>query len=405
MKPLEIKKDLYWVGALNPDLRIFDVIMETKYGTSYNSYLIKGQEKIALSETVKDRFFDGYLENLQSLINVEDLDYIIINHTEPDHSGALANLLKIAKKAKVIGSTAAIKFLKQIVNEPSFESIEIKGGETIDLGGRTLHFIAAPFLHWPDSIYTYLPEDQVLFTCDSFGCHYSSEKVFNDLIEKDFLDNNDLLDAYKYYFDMIMSPFKPYVLQAIEKIKDLPIQIICPGHGPVLRDNPWKYVELYKKWSLEGQVRSAQKRVTISFVSAYGYTTHLAEKIAEGIKNAGDFEVDLYNIIYSDVSEILEKILHSQGILFGSPTINRDALKPVWDLLSFLNPIVHGGKLAAAFGSYGWSGEAVGVLESRLQNLKLKVVPGLKINFKPSEEELEKAFQWGVSFGQALLKK
>lgn len=405
MKPVEIKKDLYWVGALDPDLRIFDVIMRTNYGTSYNSYLIKGSDKTALSETVKDCFFDEYLKNLQSLVKVENLDYIIVNHTEPDHTGSLAYLLKVAKNAKVVGSNAAIKFLKQIVNEP-FDFIQVKGGESIDLGGKTLQFISAPFLHWPDSIYTYLKEDQILLSCDSFGCHYSSEKIFNDLIEKDFLESNDLLDAYKYYFEMIMSPFKPYVLQAIEKIRNLPIQIICPGHGPVLRDNLWKYVDLYEKWSLEGpQVDDKEKRVTISYVSAYGYTASLAEKIAEGIKSVGDFQIYLYDIIHTDVDDILEKIAYSQGVLFGSPTVNRDALKPVWDLIAFLNPIIHGNRLAAAFGSYGWSGEAVGVLEARLQNLKFKVLPGLKINFKPSKEELEKAFQFGAEFGNALVHR
>lgn len=402
MKLLEIKKDIYWVGALDPDLRVFDIIMKTKYGTSYNAYLIKGQEKIAVSEAVKERFFHQYLANLKELVDVEKIDYIIVNHTEPDHSGSIANLLEIAKNAKVIGSMAAIKFLRQIVNQP-FEAIEVKEGEEIDLGGKTLKFISAPFLHWPDSIYTYIPQDKVLLTCDSFGSHYSSEKVFNDLIEKDPLEKSDMMAAYRYYYNMIMGPFKPYVLQAIEKIKDLPVDVICPGHGAILRDKPWQYVQLYQEWSGEGRDLGKEKRVTISYVSAYGYTASLAEKIREGIKSVGDFNVYLYDIIHSDMDDILQKIAYSQGILFGSPTINRDALKPVWDLLSNLSPLVHSGKLAAAFGSYGWSGEAVGSLETRLNQLKLKVVPGLKINFKPSEEELGQAYKFGVDFANQLL--
>lgn len=400
MQPVQIKQDIYWVGVQDPGLRVFDVIMHTKYGTSYNSYLIRGKEKIALSESVKEIFFSEYLEKLKSLIDIHSIDYILVNHTEPDHSGSIANLLELSPQAKIVGSSAAIKFLRQIVNLP-FEAIEVKDGDKLDLGGKTLNFIAAPFLHWPDSIYTYIPEEKLILTCDSFGSHYSSEKIFNDLIEDDPLQKSDMLDAYHYYYEMIMGPFKPYVLQAIEKIKDLPLEVICPGHGLVLRKNIWDYVQIYKDWSQSDLGK--QKRVTISYVSAYGYTASLAEKIAEGIKSVGDFQVYLFNVIENNQDDMLKKITYSQGLLFGSPTINRDALQPIWNLLSYLNPLIHGGKLAAAFGSYGWSGEAVPALENRLANLKLKVIPGLKINFKPSLEELEKAYQYGLEFGQKLL--
>lgn len=400
MKALEVKKNIYWVGALDPGLRIFDIVMYTPYGTTYNSYVVKGSEKTAIFETVKEKFFDEYLARLDSLkIDIKNIDYIIVDHTEPDHAGSVAKLLEIASHAKVVGSSVAIKFLKGIVNHP-FEAIEVKDGDTIDLGGKTLKFIAAPFLHWPDSIYTYVPEDKLLMTCDSFGCHYSTENIFNDLVE----NKENYMDALKYYFDCIMGPFKPYVLKAYDKIKNLPIDIICPGHGPILRQDPRQVVELYKEWSTQ-ELDMENKNVTICYVSAYGYTKELAEKISDGIKASGDFNISSFDLTYSKNEEVMAKIENSTGLLFGSPTINSDALKPILDILTTLNPIVHGGKFAAAFGSYGWSGEAVPNIEARLKQLRMKMpLPGLKVNFKPSGDELNEAYIFGKSFGEAIKK-
>jgi len=399
MKAIEIKKDVFWVGALDPNLRIFDIVMYTPYGTTYNSYVVKGSEKTAIFETVKVQFFDEYIERLKSFnVDVEGIDYIIVNHTEPDHAGSVAKLLNIAKGAKVVGSPAAIKFLKAIANR-EFEFITVGNGDSLDLGNKTLKFISAPFLHWPDSIYTYLVEDEILFTCDSFGCHYSKENIFDDEIE----NKEEYLDALKYYYDCIMSPFAPYVLQAIEKIKDLKIQYICDGHGPILRENPQKIIELYKKWSTPKPKNPDIKKVSIAYVSAYGYTKEMAEKIAEGINSKENFEVESFDITYSKMEDVIASMDGADGMLFGSPTINGDALKPVWDVLTTLNPIVHGKRPAAAFGSYGWSGEAVKFLEERLKQLKFITIPGLKINFKPSDLELSECFKFGERFASLVL--
>ena len=398
MKAIEIKKDIYWVGALDPGLRIFDIVMYTPYGTTYNSYIVKGSKKTAIFETVKEKFFDEYLARLDSLnIDIKNIDYIVVDHTEPDHAGSVEKLLDIAKNAKVVGSSTAIKFLQNIVNH-SFEYIEVKDGSSLDLGDKTLKFISAPLLHWPDTIYTYVPEEKLLITCDSFGCHYSSEKIFNDLIE----DKEKYMDALKYYFDCIMGPFKPYVLKAYNKIKDLPMDIICPGHGPILRDNPKKVVELYKKWSTEDDI-SKNKEITICYVSAYGYTKEIAHKIAEGIKSVDNFTINSFDVIYSKEEEIMSKINSSIGLLFGSPTITSDALRPIYDVINSLNPIIHGGRFAGAFGSYGWSGEAVPNIEERLKQLRMKLpVPGLKINFKPSKEDNNRAYNFGRSFAEKI---
>ena len=400
MNSLEVKKDIYWIGALDPGLRIFDIIMYTPFGTTYNSYIACGSEKTAIIETVKEEFFEEYLQRLTFLnIDFKNIDYIVVNHTEPDHVGSVAKLLKLSKNAKVVGSSAAIKFLKAIVND-EFEYIIVKEGDTLNLGNKTLNFISAPQLHWPDTMYTYIPEDSLLFTCDSFGTHYCTDKIFNDLIE----NKKDYYESLKYYFDCIMSPFKPYVIKAVEKIKDLDIDMICPGHGPILRENPRAIVNLYKEWSTPTAIFNKVTNITICYVSAYGYTRSIANKILEGIKaNDKNINVDSYDLTYSEIDEVMDKVEKADGLLFGSPTILGDALKPILDILTKLNPILHSSKVAAAFGSYGWSGEAVPNMEARLKQIRLKLMtPGLKINFKPSEDDFSAAFRFGESFAKKV---
>lgn len=401
MKSVEVKKDIFWVGALDPGLRVFDIIMYTPYGTSYNSYIVQGSEKIAIFETVKEEFFDQYIERLNSLdINIADIDYIVVDHTEPDHAGSVSKLLDLAPNAKVVGSNCAIQYLQHIINKP-FEHIVAKDGTSISLGNKTLKFISAPFLHWPDSMYTYIPEDSLLITCDSFGSHYSEENVFNDLVKNE----DEYMDALKYYYDCIFGPFKPYVLKAIDKIKDLSIDTICPGHGPILRENPLKIINIYKEWSTPIPMPSVPN-ITISYVSAYGYTKQLAEEIAKGISSKGNFEIKLFDLVSSSQDEILDSINKSDGILFGSPTINCDLLEPIRDLMTKLNPVIHGKKVAGAFGSYGWSGEAIPNMENRLKELRMDLLlPSLKIKFKPSSKELISAFNFGELFADKVLAK
>lgn len=398
MQSLELKKDLYWIGALDPNLRVFDIIMHTPFGTTYNSYLVKGSEKIAVFETVKEQFFDEYLEHLNSLnIDLKSIDYIIVDHTEPDHAGSVRKLLDIAKNATVVGSSSAIEFLKEIVNE-DFKYIEVTDGDTLSLGNKTLEFISVPLLHWPDTMYTYIKEDNVLITCDSFGAHYCTDKIFNDLIE----NNDDYMEALNYYFNAIMGPFKKDVLYAIDKIKDLKIDMICPGHGPVLRDNPQKIVDLYKEWSTIPPKAKDKFDVTICYVSAYGYTASLAEKIKEGLENNPKFSVNCIDVIKDNLEDILEKINISEGVLFGTPTINGDALKPIWDILTCLNPLVHGYKVASAFGSFGWSGEGVPNVMERLNQVRMLTLPPLKVSFKPTDEDLTTAYKFGENFARIV---
>ncbi|CUU50474.1 FprA family A-type flavoprotein [Clostridium beijerinckii] len=401
MEILELKKNLYWTGVLDANLRVFDIIMETEFGTSYNSYLLKTSEKTVLFETAKAKFLDGYLKALNKLVDIKDIDYIVVNHTEPDHAGSIEKLIEMNPNIKIIGSQVAIGFLKNIVNR-EFNGIIVKENETLSLGDKTLRFMSVPNLHWPDTMYTYIEEDKTLVTCDSFGSHYS----FDGILLSKLTDNEGYLRALKYYFDCIIGPFKnPFMIKALDRIKDLEIDMICTGHGPVLDCRIDEIMEYYKKWSNVSNP-NPRKTVIIPYVSAYGYTRELANKIAEGIEASGDIDVRTYDMETADQAKVLEELEFADGILFGSPTIVGEALKPIWDLTTSIFARTHGNKLASAFGSYGWSGEAVPHIIERLKQLRMKVVDeGFRVKFKPSKSELSDAYDYGYNFGFLLLNK
>ena len=396
MHALKAMDNIWWVGALDPNLRVFDIIMRSEYGTTYNAYLVRGANKTALIETVKHSFWNECAERIRSVCDPSEIDYLIVDHTEPDHVGSVASLLQVAPNATVVGTKTAIQFLSQIVNGP-FSSMVVGEGDELDLGGLTLRFLWVPMLHWPDTMYTYIPERAALFTCDSFGCHYSDERVFNDLIEGDFYD------AYKYYFDNIIGPYKhPHMTNALKKIEGLDIQFIGNGHGPVLRANIPYYIDLYKNWC--APTVNATKSVAVAYVSAYGYTEQLAREIVAGLHAGGVDEVRLFDLVTDDNQAAADAVLASDGFLLGSPTIVGDALPPVYGLLNGFNPVIHRGRPAGAFGSYGWSGEAVPNLIGEMTRRRLSVpLPGFKVNFKPNEQDLRNAYEFGRAFAGVVL--
>ncbi|MDR2610221.1 MAG: FprA family A-type flavoprotein [Clostridiales Family XIII bacterium] len=393
----KIKEDFWWIGNLDPDLRVFDVVMQTEFGTTYNSYVLKGSEKTVIFEGSKARFAEEYLEKLGEVTSIEQVDALIVDHTEPDHAGAIEKMLELKPDLLIVGTTGAINFLKEIVNRP-FESRVVKAGDEMDIGGRTLTFLPAPNLHWPDTMFTWIEEDGILVTCDCFGSHYSDEGITNE----NLTSNEDYLKAALYYFDNILGPFKSDVLNALGKIKDFDIKIIATGHGPVLTQNPGFIIDLYKQWCSDRNP-NAKKTVVIPYVSAYGYTAALAGEIAEGIRQAGDIEVRLFDMVSADADAVLSEILYADGFLLGTPTMVGEALPPIWNIAAALNAKLHGGKFASAFGSYGWSGEGVPHIMERLHQLKLNIYgEGFRVRFKPDEEQLRAAYEFGVGFGESV---
>lgn len=390
---IDVTDDVKWIGILDYDIKTFDIVMTTEYGTTYNSYFINAEKK-ALIEVAKAKFSETYFKKLKSVTDPKDISYIILNHTEPDHSGSLKMLLDMAPSVTVVGSGNAIRYLEDIANVP-FKSLVVKDEDTIDLGNKTLKFIAAPNLHWPDTIYTWLEEDRILFTCDSFGAHYCDYDMKDDL-------NKDYLSTVKYYFDVILKPFSRFMIKAIEKIKPLDIQVICTGHGPILRDNREKIVELTEKYAREyiDTVENKTKRsILIAYVSAYGFSKQAAEIISQSILETGNFNVNVVDIEHIDLGELDALVTSSAAILVGSPTINQNTLLPVYKLFALINPIRDKGKLAGAFGSYGWSGEAPKIILEAMKNLKLKVFDeAISFKFKPSGQKEEMLKEFGRRF-------
>ena len=398
MNSFKLKEDFYWVGIQDHNLRVFDIIMETKYGTTYNSYLLKGSEKIALFETAKEKFFDEYLKKVEEVCPLKDIDYIIANHTEPDHAGSIGKLVELNPEITVVGTAMAVNFIKNILNKP-FKFQIVKEGETLSLGNKTLKFMVVPNLHWPDTMYTYIEEDKTLVTCDSFGSHYSFDHILLSKVE----NKEGYEDATKYYYDNILGPFASFMLKAIAKVEAIDVDMICPGHGPVIDCGIKELIEIYKKWSTVVNPNT-KKTVVMPYVSAYGYTKMLAEAISAGVKKAGDIDVKMYDMVESSKEEVLNEICFADGLLFGSPTILGEALKPILDITNCMFPITHGGKFASAFGSFGWSGEAVPHIIERLKQLRLKVTDeGFRVKFKPSDDELEEAEAFGENFGKKVL--
>lgn len=399
MRSLELRKNFYWTGIVDDTLRVFDIIMYTEFGTSYNSYVLKAGDKTILFETAKAKFFDEYLEKLKEITEIDQIDYIVVNHTEPDHAGSVERLLEINPGLKIIGTGCAINFLKEIVNG-EFTSIIVKDNQELKIGDKTLKFLCVPNLHWPDTMYTYIEEEQILITCDSFGSHYG----FHDVLRSKVTDEEGYMRATKYYFDCIIGPFKPFMLKALARVRELDVTMICTGHGPVLDSHIPELLDIYEEWCTVVNP-NPKKTVIIPYVSAYGYTKMLAEKIAEGIKASGEIDVRSYDMVEADQAKVLEELGFADGILFGTPTIVGEALKPIWDLTTSIFAGTHGGKLASAFGSYGWSGEGVPHIVERLKQLRMNVTEGFRVKFKPGEENLMDAFDYGYNFGCLLQKK
>ena len=399
-KSLKLRDNFYWAGILDDTLRVFDIIMYTEFGTTYNSYVYKTGDKVILFETAKAKFFDDYLRELKEQVDVTKIDYLVVNHTEPDHAGSVEALLDLNPQLKIIATPTAINFLKHIVNR-DFCSIATKDNQEMKIGNATLRFLHVPNLHWPDTMYTYLEEEQILVTCDSFGSHYALPEI---LVSK-VTNEADYWKATRYYFDCIIGPFKPFMLKALDRVRQLDLSMICTGHGPVLDTGIDKMLNTYEEWCTV--INPNQKKtVVMPYVSAYGYTGQLAEEIAKGIRESGDIEVRTYDMVTADQGKVLEELGFADGILFGTPTIVGEALKPIWDLTTSIFAGTHGGKLASAFGSYGWSGEGVPHIIQRLKQLKMRVPDdGFRVRFKPSENDLQDAYEYGYNFGCMLLEK
>jgi len=395
-----LSERVHWIGALDPTLRTFDIILKTANGTSYNAYVVRGSEGVAVIDTVKEQFSDEFFARLESVARYEEIKVIVLNHLEPDHSGALPELMRRAPQAQLYISQRAQSMLKALLKHDDFQFKTVTTDDSVSLGDRTLRFLHTPYLHWPDTQCTYVEEDQILFSGDVFGCHFCDSRLFNDLA-------GDFRFSFEYYYAHIMRPFKEYVIKALELVEPLALKTIAPAHGPVLRDRPQDYVKRYRELSttrLHNEVRDSEKSLLVFYISSYGNTARMAEAVYAGADEVEGVRVSLYDLEGSEVAPFVDLIEGADGIVFGTPTINGDAVKPVWDLLSSLAVIHTRGKFGAAFGSYGWSGEAIRMVEDRMRGLKMQLpVPGIRVKLIPTEAELHECRSFGVNIANALV--
>jgi anaerobic nitric oxide reductase flavorubredoxin len=386
---LKIKNNVYWVGKIDWELRKFHGNeYSTHRGSTYNSYLIK-ENKIALIDTVWKPFSKEFVKNLAKEIDLKKIDYVIANHAETDHSGALPELMSHIPDTPIYCTANGVKSLKGHYHK-DWNFHVVKTGDRLSLGTKELIFIEAPMLHWPDSMFCYLTGDNILFSNDAFGQHYASEFMFNDLVDQSEL----FVECMKYYAN-ILTPFSQLVDKKIKEVLalKLPVDIICTSHGVIWRNNPTQIVEKYLQWANKYK----ENQIVILYDTMWSGTRVMAEHIAKGITHADNkVAVKLFNIGNSDKNDVITEIFKSKAILLGSPTINRGILTSIASILEEIRGLGFRGKKAAAFGCYGWSGESVKMISDELKNAGFAVVDeGLKVLWNPDEESRKKCFEYG----------
>ena len=380
MECLELMKNFYYVGVIDHALKVFDVAVRTDRGTSYNSYLLKTKEGVVVFDGNKEVFGDEFIQHLKSVAPLESIKYLVVTHTEPDHSGAIEKLLNLNPSITVIASAGALLNLDRILRRP-FTRILMNPAQPLTIGEYTFQFVSGLMLHWPDVMFTYIKELKVLVSCDAFGGHFASDAILLSR-EKDLAGYQK---ALVYYFEHIMRPFSSYVKAACGRVKALDLKMICPGHGPVVDVGIKEQIAVYEKLAERYLSFNDPEKVTIVYASAYGYTKGMAEylrdRFLEDHKKVGFYQIDALNY-EAQKEDILASINSSGLVLLGSPTIVGDAICLFYDLLTAVPWTVGQGKKASAFGDYGWSGEAVAHLSERLKQLHFSIIPGFRANFK-----------------------
>ncbi len=389
-----VTDSVYWVGKIDWELRKFHgEEYSTQRGSSYNSYLIRDQ-KTALIDTVWKPFSEEYVRQLSSVIDLAKIDFVVANHGEIDHSGALTELMRHIPEKPIYCTANAIKSLKgHYHQEWNFQ--KVKTGDRLSLGERELIFIEAPMLHWPDSMFCYLTGSGILFSNDAFGQHYATEFMYNDLVEQ-----NELWEECIKYYANILTPFSPLVQKKINEFiaLDLPLTMICPSHGVIWRDNPSQIVNKYLQWSSV----YAENQATIIYDTMWNATRRMAESIAEGISEGNpEIKLKVFNAARSDKTAVITDIFKSKMVLVGSSTINRGILSDAGGILEQIRGLSFKKKRAAAFGSYGWSGEGQTIIEELLSKSGFEPLPrGPKILWYPDTEGIQMCRSYGKSIAR-----
>ncbi|UCE43953.1 MAG: FprA family A-type flavoprotein [Candidatus Bathyarchaeota archaeon] len=384
----ELSEDVYWVGARDWNRRLFDALIPLPKGTTYNSYLVVGEKKNALIDTVNPGFEKELEAKISQIVDPRDVDCIIMNHAEPDHAGTIPHFMHLNSKAMLVTTSRGAKMAETFHKVPEKRIRIVSDQETIELGGKTLRFIEAPMLHWPETMFTYLSQGGILFPCDFFGSHVA-KALYDDEVE-------DLIVHARRYFGEIMMPFRNMAEKALEKIKDLEINIIAPSHGPIHR-NTQRILKAYKRWA-RGETR---QKATIIYVTMWKSTEKMIHPIAETLASE-DIEIALHELTSADVGDIVEDLVESRAIVLGTPTA-LGGMHPValsaTQLVKALRPPT---KFGAVVSSYGWGGGAVRQAKELLTSMKVEVVGAIEVKGPPSESDVEQVIELGKTLARKI---
>jgi len=394
LSAVKIKEGVYWVGSVDWNSKSFHGhTYTTKRGTTYNSYLVV-DEKIALIDSVYTPFSEELIANIREVVPLEKIDYMVVNHVERDHSGSVPEIMKYCPKAKVIG-TEKCKLGMNRNYYCNWEWQTVKTGDKISLGKNTLAFVEAPMLHWPDSMFTYIPELELLLPNDAFGQHISTSKRFDDEI-----DQCELMDEAAAYYANILLPFSPLVSRKIEEVVKMGIKInmIAPSHGIIWRKDPMKIINAYIKWAKN----ETTSKVVIAYETMWKSTEIMAKTIGDGITSTG-VKVVISDVSTADKTDVVKEMLDAKGFLIGSSTHGNDMLPSIAGFMAFLKDMKPKGRIGAAFGSYGWGGGAAKSIEGKLTEMGVEIAaPLIQCQFVPDKDEMKKLFEYGVEFGKKI---
>jgi len=376
MKTIEVKKDIYWVGAIDWDLRNFHGYL-TQRGSTYNAYLII-DEKIVLVDTVKHYLYDEMLERIKKIVDPSKIDYIISNHVEMDHSGCIPKILQLCPNATVITSPQGEKGLRQHYKQ-DWNFQVVKSGDNVNIGKRNITFLQTPMIHWPDNMVSYIPEEKIIFSNDAFGQHMATSERFDDEVQYSTI----IEEARKYYANIVL-PYGTQVQKVMEEVRKLDIEIIATSHGIIWRKYIPDIIEQYDKWSKN----ETDKKVVIVYDTMWNSTKKMADTIKSAFESK-DYTICMYNLQATHISDIMTELITAEYICVGSPTLNSGVLPTVAAFLTYLKGLAPKNRKAIAFGSYGWAPLSIKEIEETLKSAGFDVVGTEKINYVPSEEDLE----------------
>ena len=393
MEAVKIKEGIFWVGAIDWHIRNFHDY-STIRGSTYNAYLIL-DEKITLFDTVKQGFENELLKRIQSVIPPEKINYLVVNHIEPDHSGSFLYIVEKIKPEKIFITRNGRLGLAAYLHRNDFPFEEVKTGTEVKIGKRTIKFIETPMVHWPDSMVSYIPEEKLLISQDAFGAHYATSFRFDDEVDYCSL----IQETAKYYANIVL-PFSPQVQKLLKTVKELglEIEIICPDHGVIWRKYTKEVINFYERWSNY----VADPRVVIVYDTMWKSTEKMAYAIMDGILKEG-IEARIFKLSVSDFTDVITEVMLAKGLLLGSSTLNNNILPTVAGFTTYMKGLRPRGKIGAAFGSYGWSGESVKILNEVLKNIHAEIIhEGLKAKYAPDKEVLKQCEELGKTIAQKI---